>query len=66
MFHYYPYYFENTEITILRNMHLLYAGYRLIVINIYEYNKNRETDKLAALLTRKLHKLKEGNYVAVL
>jgi hypothetical protein len=47
-------------------MHLLYAGYRLIVINIYEYNKNRETDKLAALLTRKLNKLKEGNYVTVL
>jgi hypothetical protein len=42
------------------------AGYRLVVISIYEYNMHREVDELAALLLRKLKLLKEEDCIAVL
>lgn len=35
---------EMTDKTTARNLHLLYKGYQLILINIYEYNVAREHD----------------------
>jgi very-short-patch-repair endonuclease len=64
--HTYPFHFENDDVTCYRNLHLVLAGYRLVVISIYEYNMHREVDELAALLLRKLKLLKEEDCIAVL
>lgn len=37
---------EMTDKTHARNLHLLYKGYQLILINIYEYNMAREHEDL--------------------
>lgn len=65
MHHVYPYYYENNDITIYRNMHLLLAGYRVIVISIHEYNLNREVEQLTQLLKYKMETLNEGARVFV-
>lgn len=66
MHHFHPFYFEDKDTTTYRNLHMLLAGYRLIVISIHEYNLHREVDQLAALLTQKLSLLKETDSAAVL
>jgi len=53
------------ESTEFRNMHLLFIGYRLITLSIYEYNINREKDDLAALIAKKLRWMEEKDAVFV-
>lgn len=52
--------------TCYRNLQLVLAGYRLVIISIYEYNLYREVDDLASLLLRKLKLLREEDCAAVL
>jgi len=54
------------EKTSYRNIHLLYAGYKILVINIHEYNLNREIPELTKLLQQKLNIMKQYDCLAVL
>lgn len=42
-----------TDKTVSRNIHLILAGYRLIIVNIYEYNMHREVKDIKALIQAK-------------
>lgn len=34
---------DYNETTHFRNLHLLLSGYRLLIVNIFEYNRHRKT-----------------------
>ena len=66
MHHFQNYYFENDDVTAYRNLHLLLAGYKIIIMSIHEYNQNRDIPDLIKLLTKKLNLMKEVDAAAVL
>lgn len=66
LLHFDPYDFKMDQKTTYRNIHLLYAGYKIVVINIHEYNLNREVPQLTKLLEQKLAILKQYDCLAVL
>jgi very-short-patch-repair endonuclease len=64
--HFHSEFFENDDRTAYRNLHLVHAGYKLIVITIHEYNSNREVPQLMELFVSKLNLMREEHCVAVL
>lgn len=57
---------EYNENTQFRNLHLLLSGYRLILLNIFEYNENRYPDKLSELVKKKLDFMKKTKAMIVI
>jgi very-short-patch-repair endonuclease len=57
---------EMTDKTQTRNLHLLFKGYRMVLVNIYEYNVAREQQELKELILAKLELLKQKDAVLVL
>lgn len=55
-----------TDKTHTRNLHLLYKGYQLILINIYEYNMAREHEELKQLISAKLKLLQDTDGAMVM
>ncbi len=43
-----------TDRSQARNVHLLLKGYRMIIVNIYEYNIMREMEEIRDLIQCKL------------
>lgn len=64
--HFHPECLEYDDKSAYRNMQFLYSGYKLLVINIQEYNSNREIPELMALFKAKLAQVRKPECVAVL
>lgn len=64
--HFHPEFFEYDDKSVFKIIHMLYAGYKLLMINYEEYNTNREVPQLMALFENKLNQIREENCVAVL
>lgn len=56
---------DYNETTHFRNLHLLLSGYRLLIVNIFEYNRHRRTEEFAALLRKKLMAMDRNKAVMV-
>lgn len=52
--------------THARNLHLIYKGYQLVLINIYEYNLAREHEDLKQLISAKLKLLQDTDAALVI
>jgi hypothetical protein len=57
---------EMTDKCHARNLHLLLKGYRMAIVNIYEYNLAREHEELKELIKAKLSLLEQKDAVLVL
>jgi very-short-patch-repair endonuclease len=57
---------QMTDKSQSRNLHFLFKGYKVVLINIYEYNLAREIGELKQLLTAKMALLKEKDAVMVM
>lgn len=57
---------ELDESTQFRNLHILLSGYKMILINIFEYNVHRDIDSLAKLIGKKIDCLKRNKAIIVI